>query len=237
MGILNSENFILSGEEHFLRHLGEYVPVGEPPVVLDVGANIGSYSSRVMQLYPQARVYAFEPHAVSFRRLSEQAQRLGFEAFNLAASEVAGRANLYNRPGTSSEMASLQRGVIEAGMGRPAVSSEVQVARLDDFVQDHGLSHISLLKIDTEGHELSVLRGAAEMLAAGQVEAVQFEFNEMHAISRVFLRDIIEALPGYVFYRLLPDGLVPLSPYPPFRSEIFAFQNIAALRREAGHTA
>jgi FkbM family methyltransferase len=234
MGILNSENFELSGEEHFLRHLDQYLPAGQPDVVLDVGANIGLYSSRVMELYPRARVYAFEPHAVSFKRLSEPARRLGFQAFNVAVSEVAGQAELYNRPGTNSESASLQPGVIEAGTGGPVVSSAVQVARLDDFVRTHGLRYVSLLKIDTEGHELSVLRGAAEILAAGQVDAVQFEFNRMHVISRVFLRDIREALSGFYFYRLLPDGLVPISFDPPFRSEIFAFQNIAALRVEAG---
>ena len=234
MGILNSENFELSGEEHFLRQLDQYLPAGQPDVVLDVGANIGSYSSRVKQLWPQARVYAFEPHSVSFERLSEQARRMGFEAFNAAASEVAGRATLYNRPGTNSETASLQAGVIEAGIGGSVVSSEVPVTRLDEFVHDHGLHRISLLKIDTEGHELSVLRGIAQTLAAAQVDAIQFEFNTMHVVSRVFLRDIRAALPGYYFYRLLPDGLVPISFEPPFRSEIFAFQNIAALRVKPG---
>ncbi|MEP7359891.1 MAG: FkbM family methyltransferase, partial [Anaerolineales bacterium] len=115
---------------------------------------------------------------------------------------------------------------------QPATVSVVQALRLDDFIGQHGLRHISLLKIDTEGHELSVLRGAVETLAANRIEAVQFEFNRMHVISRVFLSDIVNALPGYHFYRLLPDGLVPITFQPPFRSEIFAFQNIAALRRD-----
>lgn len=87
-----------------------------------------------------------------------------------------------------------------------------------------------MLKIDTEGHELNVLKGARLTIAKGMVDVIQIEFNEMNVISRTFFKDIIDILPGYDFYRLLPDGLLPLGAYKILDFEIFAFQNIVALK-------
>jgi hypothetical protein len=90
---------------------------------------------------------------------------------------------------------------------------------------------VRLLKIDTEGHEASVLRGARETIAGRRIELVQFEFNAMNVASRTFFKDFVDLLPGYRFYRLLPDGRVPLR-YSPHACEIFAFQNVVAIRED-----
>src|SRR6185436_3522307 len=87
---------------------------------------------------------------------------------------------------------------------------------------------VDFLKIDTEGNELKVLKGAQSLLQKNAIRAIQFEFNEMNVVSRVFLRDFYDILAGYTFYRLLPDGLLPLGRYSA-RNEIFAFQNIFAV--------
>jgi hypothetical protein len=65
---------------------------------------------------------------------------------------------------------------------------------------------------------------------AGRISLVQFEFNEMNVISRTFLRDFVGLLPGYRLYRLLPDGMASLEGEPLFVREIFAFQNLVAVR-------
>ena len=54
----------------------------------------------------------------------------------------------------------------------------------------------------------------------------------MNVYNREFLRDFRERLPQYEFFRRLPDGLAPLPPWPPFRNEIFAYQNLAAICQE-----
>jgi hypothetical protein len=53
----------------------------------------------------------------------------------------------------------------------------------------------------------------------------------MNVISRAFFRDFYTLLPDYAFYRLLPDGPVPLGEYSPILWELFASQNIVAVRR------
>ena len=88
---------------------------------------------------------------------------------------------------------------------------------------------IKFIKIDTEGSELKVLRGATHMLQTGRIKYIQFEFNHMNIISRSFLRDFYELLSAYDIYRVLRDGLVPV-PYQE-TMEIFAYQNFLAIKK------
>lgn len=60
---------------------------------------------------------------------------------------------------------------------------------------------------------------------------IHFEFNETNIISHVFFRDFWQQLPGYDFYRMLPSGLIHLKRYSPLLCEIFAYQNIVAIRK------
>ena len=54
---------------------------------------------------------------------------------------------------------------------------------------------------------------------------------EMNVISKTFFKDIVDLLPGYDFYRLLPDGLKALGTYKSAHFEIFSFQNIVAIKK------
>jgi hypothetical protein len=127
-----------------------------------------------------------------------------------------------------SEHASLHRGVIEQIHNGSVVEHQVKVVSLDDFAVREGIERIALLKIDTEGHEFEVLRGATRLLKNGKIDIIHFEFNEMNVVSGVFFKNIWDFLPEYNFYRMLPDGLVQIKNYNPVFCEIFAYQNIVA---------
>jgi FkbM family methyltransferase len=230
LGILNSENEARSGEAHFLRSLPRFFRTDEDFVVFDVGANVGTYARLIKQLYPSALIFAFEPHPANFETLGQQAQQFDFRAFHLALSDTVGTTQLYDRIETGSTHASLYRDVIEQLHHETAISHPIAVTTLDQFTQEHQIDHIHLLKIDTEGSEWNILRGASRLLDARAIDVVQFEFNEMNVVSRVFIRDFQTILPNYTLFRMLPDGLMPISPDPIFLSEIFAYQNIVAVR-------
>jgi hypothetical protein len=127
------------------------------------------------------------------------------------------------------EHASLHAGVIEQLHKGTSDGRVVDVIDLDTFATEHDIPLIHLLKIDTEGHELEVLKGSLKLLRENRIRAIQFEFNEMNVASRVFAKDFYDLLPNYRFYRMLRDGLVPLGCYSPLWCELFAFQNIVAL--------
>lgn len=188
-----------------------------------------------MSLRPDATLYAFEPHPATFSILQQTAEKCGFEALNCGMGANVGLLHLYDRQeaaGEGTEHASVYRDVIEGLHQVAAAEVEVTLGTVDTFVNERAIERITLLKIDTEGHEFQVLQGAAETLAHGRVELIQLEFNEMNTVSRVFFRDF-QLLLGdkYDIYRLLPGGLLPITKYRPLLCEVFAYQNLLFVRR------
>ena len=154
------------------------------------------------------------------------------EAFNVACGKEEGQLKLYDRleaRGTGSSHATMYQEVVRQIHRSDTNTCTVQVIDLDHFIQREGIRKVHLLKVDTEGHDLSVLLGIRNSIESGIVDVVHFEFNEMNVFSRTFLRDFRNVLPGYVFFRMLPDGLVPLGEYIPLVCELFAYQNIVAV--------
>jgi FkbM family methyltransferase len=228
MGVLNHKNDNASGERRFLKDcLAELAS----PTIIDVGANEGAYALSVLAANESARVFAFEPHPRTYQRLSVRSlQRINLIPINAACGSEPGECALYDhRDSSGTGHASLHSGVIETIHHDEADSTIVKVITLDSFFKERGISTVELLKIDTEGHELEVLMGTASALHEGRVKAIQFEFNEMNVVSRVFFKDFRDLLPNFRLFRMVRDGLVPLDPYFPFWCEVFAFQNIVAL--------
>ena len=230
VGVLNWQNDDVSGERRFLVSLLERRP---DALVLDVGANEGQFSTLVREVSAAAVIHAFEPHPRSFAALQMRAGGLGIHATRLALGDAAGDVAMYDYADEQgSQHASLYRGVIEEVHRRPSAVVTAPCDTLDHVAETLGLDNICLLKIDTEGHELAVLKGAQGLLERGAIEVIQFEFNEMNVISRVFMRDFMQLLSGFRFFRLLPAGVLAMDDYDPRTMEIFAFQNIVCVRRD-----
>ena len=228
IGILNfdSESEYLSGEFDWLRRYLSHIEI---PVIFDVGANIGTYSSNILSMYPKAKIYAFEPHPKSFDQLKND-KRL--QSFNKAIGDQLKQIQLYDyRNKDGSSHASLYKAAIEDLRNESSVCHTVDVTTLDEFCLEHQVQDIDLLKIDTEGNELRCLLGAKKLLQKGSIKAIQFEFNEMNIVSKSTFKDFWDLLRDFKLYRLLPGGrLLEIKEYSPVYCEIYAYQNIVALR-------
>ncbi|HKC20675.1 MAG TPA: FkbM family methyltransferase [Candidatus Dormibacteraeota bacterium] len=238
MGVGNpSTDLIGESEGRLLRRLAAVPDL----TVFDVGAHVGEYASQVRKLCPRARIWSFEPHPASFRELKKVADRDGFEAVNVALSDVSGSASLYDHAlaaaGVGSAHASLHAQVIERIHHGQSMKHDVNVTTVDEFMQVNTVERLTLLKVDAEGHELAILRGAKQAIDAGAVDLVQFEFNEMNVMSRVFFKDFYDALPGFTLYRMVSDGLAKVGPYQPRTHELFILQNVVAIRDDVEYGA
>lgn len=229
MGILNW-NTETNGEAKFLT---EYLSPLTAPIVFDVGANVGNYSELVKKISNTAQVYAFEPHPTTFNDLKKSSLLYDYEAINCGLGDENGDAILYDyKNNDGSEHASIFKNVIEQIHGGESKAHGICIKKLDDIVLELNVDKINLLKIDTEGNELSVLMGGEKTIRKGNIDVIHFEFNEMNVISRTFFKDFYDFLPEYDFYRLLPDGFFSISAYSPKFCEIFAYQNIVCVKKQ-----
>lgn len=197
-------------------------------VLFDIGAHAGAYASHLRRIAPTSTIYAFEPHPSTFRRMLKRIEGQNIRAVQMALSSKSGLMQLHDM-GDGSPQASLDPAAIT--LFSPKVTShDVVVTTVDAFMADHKIDRIALLKIDTEGFDLDVLKGAQKALAERRIEVIQFEFIPANVARRIFLRDFFETLPNYRVHRLLANGdLLPLK-YD-VKHEIFVTQNLVATLR------
>lgn len=228
LGILNFENNDISGENNFLK---KHFTLNSKAVVFDVGANIGDYALNIKAISGDTVIYAFEPNPNTFVTLVQNTKATNIICNNLGLGSSEAELTLYDYKGAQgSGHASLYPEVFDDLWKAEKDAIKVNILTIDKFCKDNQIVKIDFLKIDTEGNELEVLKGASELLNNKGIDVIQFEFNEMNIYSRVFFNDFIKILPNYNFFRLLPNDLTPLLPYTPLYNEIFAYQNIVAFR-------
>jgi FkbM family methyltransferase len=139
-------------------------------VVVDVGANIG-YLSAIAAGLTSAAVFAFEPNAHCFQRLSQNLARFPHaKPIPLALGDAVGTLPLY----IDAEEHGF--GSFSALEGRQ--SAVAQVTTLDSFCQKENVEAVGLVKIDVEGWELHVLRGAKGVIGRDRPIVIA-EANEM----------------------------------------------------------
>lgn len=234
VGILNYENNDLSGEKWFLQSYFQLLG-NKKLLLIDVGANHGDYSELLKLVRPTSTVLAFEPHPKTYLSLSKRAKQHSFKAINYGLSNKSGTLRFYDyKEYDGSTHASIYKNVIERIHKKQSTSHSIKVTTLDSYLSKtlEGNKKIHLLKVDTEGHEYAVLQGARKLIDERKIDVIQFEFNDMNIESKVFLTDFMRLLDNYVFFRVLPHSLISIQNYSPLFIELFAFQNIIAIRKD-----
>jgi len=226
-----------SGEEWVLANVvGPACRRVENAVAFDVGANVGDYSLMLRRHVPEASIYAFEPSAKTYEQLTRNVAQAGrVRAFNLGLSDEEKTVELYSytvEGGEASLISSIDKRLPTQVLNVEVSASEaVRVETLDRFCEEQGVERIDFLKLDVEGHELAVLRGARRMLSEGRVSMIQFEFGPANIYSRTYFYDFWTLLSGaYDIHRIVPKGLAPIAYYGEHR-EIFLTTNYLAIRR------
>jgi len=229
IGIGESDNFEVTGEDYLVAQELPRIIGASEPVIFDVGANWGEFSKKIRAAFPSARVFAFEPLPSNFEKLKANLDGLEVECWNLGLGSTSGTQALFDYPSKhGSAHASLYPKVFSDLHQSGAEPTLCEFTTLDSFCDKQSISVIDFLKVDVEGHELEVLRGAKRLLASQAIRLIQFEFNEMNVISRTFLKDFYDLLGGFEFWRVHSRKLIRLGKYNPI-NEIFRFQNILAV--------
>jgi FkbM family methyltransferase len=216
-----------SGEAWFVPRLLECCP---DAICADVGANVGNYT-KLLSTHGARHIFAFEPIPPTYTRLSKNmADHRDVTVMNVALGESTGTVMVHvSTDESASTLASRDSSMARAGSGG-VVSHEVPLITLDSVCFGGDIS-FDFVKIDVEGFELEVLRGAARMLGERPPAALQIEFNRHHLHRRHHMGDYFDALPGYRLFRLAPRSLFLLR-REHYLSTIYTFQNVVAIRED-----
>jgi FkbM family methyltransferase len=212
------------------------------PLVFDVGANVGDYSLMVRGEIPSANVYAFEPSRPIYEQLSRGVAEAGegerVKTFDFGFSDSEKTVEMYSYTVEGQEVSLIssidRRLPTQTVQVEVSASERVSVSTLDGFCEREGIARVDFLKLDVEGHELAVLRGARRMLESGAVSMIQFEFGPANIYSRTYFYDFWSLLSNdYDLFRVVPDGIAPIRFYGE-HLEVFLTTNYLAVRRSLG---
>lgn len=150
------------------------------PVCIDVGAHVGKFVDLLGSSLRDPVIHAFEPSPESFALLRSHCASIpNIKLVNAGLGCESGEINfnIFDNQTLNSFLPMLPSGTGTLGGPKLVRSISVPVYTLDDYAASAGLGQIDLLKIDTQGYELQILRGAARLLAAGNVRTILLELN------------------------------------------------------------
>jgi len=145
--------------------------------VIDVGANIGLYTLLFCKMVgDEGNVYSFEPAPQAYSRLKLNVDLNHFanaKLFNMGVSESTGKRQFYmceddayNSLGSKPMMPIKQ-------------TIEIPTTTLDEFCLQEGIRRVDLIKIDAEGADLLIIKGAAKLLASESAPIILCEYNRL----------------------------------------------------------
>ncbi|HEY5960921.1 MAG TPA: FkbM family methyltransferase [Polyangiaceae bacterium] len=198
-----------------------------PRTILDVGANEGQFASSMRQVFPDAKIYSFEPLSQTFARLSERFRsdgRLQAMNFALGSRDEEGTINRCDFSASSS-LLQMSRAHKDAYPHTAHHTPEkIQQRRLDSLVADHSvvLEAPVFLKMDVQGFELEVLNGANDTVSKVSSVMTEVSFVELYN-GQPLADDVFKALErfGFKFKYMSAISTHPITNRPLFGDAFF----------------
>lgn len=186
----------------FFRDLSISLPEYKLEIVLDVGAHIGESAYLLLKKFPEARLFCFEPASANFIKLKTLVKGYkNVECLKIAlGSEIkTGWISINGRH----DMFHLIDELIVQDEKLNSVVEKVAITTIDNFCIENKIDKISYLKIDTEGEDLEVLKGATKSLSEQKIDFIQVEasmnpMNKHHIKFEVF-KEFLESYNYFLF--------------------------------------
>ena len=165
-------------EIEFLQYIQNNHPIQTG--IVDIGANIGNHSLFFSEFLQYDKIYSFEPHPHNFELLQKNMDGKKAKLYQTALSEKKGEMVLYNSDSSNNGGFSLHQQPTSF-----VVYDKIDVTPLDSYK----LKNISMIKIDVEGHEQEMLKGAVDTIKKNHpiifVENLGYGWPELFNVDRL----------------------------------------------------
>ena len=233
-GYKNYGSFKETGEEKFIKKISD-----DLFFCIDIGANIGKYTELLLK-ETAAKIIAFEPLPDAYLDLKkiELSNLNRLKVFNQAIGEKNEFLEL-NYASRKSEKASFSDHLEKISFYDFHNNKKIKmkILTLDTFIEenldDFNQQEIDLIKIDTEGFELEVIKGAIKTIKKMSPKYIQLEFNWHQLFKKQNMWSFSEFLKNYELFQILPYGndLVKVNVTRP-ETNIYHLSNFVYIRKD-----
>ncbi|MFI5163018.1 MAG: FkbM family methyltransferase [Sphingobacteriales bacterium] len=215
----------LNGEHLILDNI---LPVCDS--FFDIGANKGDWSGYILSKAKGSnfRIFLYEPGTVAFNiSLSRFKTFDNISVSNLALSDTIGTLDFYEQENAGELSSAIEKWAY--GLKRKIT---VNTTTVDSELSRLNIENLDYVKIDTEGFDLKVIKGAIDSIIHNKIGFIQFEYNNAWAVLGATLLDAYEILEqnGYSVFLIKPDGIYnyKVREY----GEFYAFSNFIAITQQ-----
>ena len=147
------------------------------PIIIDVGANEGQSINRFSLIFNDCIIHSFEPIKKCFDRMIKYYPNKKFIKNNYALSDKNTNKKFFiNKHSYTSSFSKINKNYNEFNKKNKIVkTSEVKTLTLDTYINLYNIKKIDILKIDTQGHELHILKGAKNVLKKSIINFIEVE--------------------------------------------------------------
>jgi FkbM family methyltransferase len=205
---MNEIDFMREEELHFMDIIKkEYVSIN----YVDVGANIGGFSINVTNNVDVNKAYLFEPIKSCYDKLCKKFNNPKFEIHNIAVGSEKSITHINECINKEDHSSIVNRDWLYSKPEYNIKKTQVVIDKLDNIIKED----INILKIDTEGYELEVLKGCKKLLSKGKIDYIQFEYGGCFKDFNIKLNDVIDFLSyyGYKVYELKNKKFIQVTNY------------------------
>lgn len=235
---IGGKRYIITSDDNYLEHIKSgfeanmvslfKAVASDSEVILDVGANIGCTALLFGDM--SKKVYAFEPSQTTFKFLEKNISRSGLKNIspqNIGLGEESGEYTLTFSP--SNRSGGFVSNHTQASAGHTV--EKIVIRQMDEVLKTLTMSNVDFVKVDVEGFEGHVLRGARQTLARHK-PVVVLELNHwcLNAFQRTSIPDFLDLLRSIFPILLAVDGSSYLDLHNESDSYIVMYHHILKMR-------
>ena len=181
-------------------------------IVVDIGAHKGEFLKHIKKIKSIRKVYSLEPQKKVYRELLKEIDNKKFFAYNIAISNRNGKQKMQiNDFSMTSTLSKVNENSIYYKIKNLIIGNKkknfeyIKTEKLDLFTKKRKLNKIDLLKVDTEGHELNVVKSGLKTLKKTKYLLIEFRQNDLYlnyssqALHKIVLKNNFKLIKKFKF--------------------------------------